>query len=225
MALFSLFIFFRLGHECLLFYILLSCLQELWEENLSAAVSLQVLEIMDKFSTAAALHSIATDYSKLDCITSIFMSFLSRAQPLAFWQAFLPVFNDVLSRHGAALMSRENDRFLKQVTFHLLRLAVFRNNSIRRRAVVGLQLLVRVSLLSSILVLCKCFLIIMSVLSKLTITSKIFSHSTMFIIALCDSCVLPISISDIDFICFNVEFFTSIYAHYEVKGDAYYHIV
>ena len=42
-------------------------------------------------------------------------------------------------------MSRENDRFLKQVVFHLLRLAVFRNESIRKRAVVGLQILVRVS--------------------------------------------------------------------------------
>ncbi|KAL5995031.1 MAP kinase Spk1, partial [Asimina triloba] len=29
---------------------------ELWEENLSAAVSLQVLEITEKFSVAAASH-------------------------------------------------------------------------------------------------------------------------------------------------------------------------
>lgn len=41
-------------------------------------------------------------------------------------------------------MARENDRFLKQVAFHLLRLAVFRNDSIRKRAVIGLQILVRV---------------------------------------------------------------------------------
>lgn len=188
MLLFSLIILLRLGSECLLFHILLSWPQELWEENLSGAVSLQVLEIMDKFSTAAALHSIATDYGKLDCITSIFMSFLSRAQPLAFWKAFLPVFNDVLSLHGAALLSRENDRFLKQVTFHLLRLAVYRNNSIRRRAVVGLQLLVRVSILSSILVLHKCFLIIMSVFSILTIESVLIIIQPLdnVIIAVCD---------------------------------------
>lgn len=43
-------------------------------------------------------------------------------------------------------MARENDRFLKQVAFHLLRLAVFRNDSIRKRAVIGLQILVRVCL-------------------------------------------------------------------------------
>lgn len=43
-------------------------------------------------------------------------------------------------------MARENDRFLKQVAFHLLRLAVFRNVSIRKRAVIGLQILVRVCL-------------------------------------------------------------------------------
>lgn len=119
-------------------------IQELWEENLSTAVSLQVLEMTDKFSSAAASHSIATDFGKLDCITSIVMGLFSRSQPLAFWKALFPVFNNVFNLHGATLMARENDRFLKQVAFHLLRLAVFRNDSIRRRAVVGLQILVRV---------------------------------------------------------------------------------
>ncbi|KAK7257002.1 hypothetical protein RIF29_30661 [Crotalaria pallida] len=118
---------------------------ELWEENLSASVSLQVLEVTEKFSEMAASHSIATDYGKLDCMTAVFMSFLSRNQPLSFWKAFFPVFNSVFDLHGATLMARENDRFLKQVTFHLLRLAVFRNENIRRRAVVGLQILVRSS--------------------------------------------------------------------------------
>ncbi|KAG6554310.1 hypothetical protein Mapa_004226 [Marchantia paleacea] len=116
---------------------------ELWEDNLSAAVSLQVLEIVEKFVDAAATHSIATDYIKLDCITALFTGFLSRSQPLLFWKSFLPVFNNLFSLHGAILMGRENDRFLKQVAFHLLRLAVFRNESIRKRAVVGLQILVR----------------------------------------------------------------------------------
>lgn len=120
-------------------------LQELWEENLSAAVSLQVLEVTEKFSTMAASHSIATDYGKLDCITTIIMSCFSRNQPVAFWKAFFPVFNCVFNLHGATLMARENDRFLKQVAFHLLRLAVFRNDSIRKRAVIGLQILIRVS--------------------------------------------------------------------------------
>ncbi|KAI0520034.1 hypothetical protein KFK09_007499 [Dendrobium nobile] len=116
---------------------------ELWEENLSAAVSLLVLELTDKFSNAAASHSISTDYSKLDCITTILTSIFSRSQPLTFWKAFFPVFNNVFNLHGATLMARENDRFLKQVAFHLLRLAVFRNDSIRRRAVIGLQILIR----------------------------------------------------------------------------------
>ncbi|RHN40666.1 putative dedicator of cytokinesis, DHR-1 domain, DHR-2 domain-containing protein [Medicago truncatula] len=118
---------------------------ELWEENLSASVSLQVLEVTKKFSVMAASQSIATDVGKLDCITAVFMSFLSRNQPLSFWKAFFPVFNSVFDLHGATLMARENDRFLKQVTFHLLRLAVFRNDNIRKRAVVGLQILVRCS--------------------------------------------------------------------------------
>lgn len=118
---------------------------ELWEENLCAAVSLQVLEITEKFSTNAAAHGIATDYGKLDCITSIFTSFFSRNQPLTFWKALFPVFYDIFNSHGSTLMSRENDRFLKQIAFHLLRLAVYRNDNIRRRAVVGLQILVRSS--------------------------------------------------------------------------------
>ncbi|KAI6674336.1 hypothetical protein NL676_002242 [Syzygium grande] len=118
---------------------------ELWEENLSAAVSLQILEITEKFSTMASTHSIATDYGKLDCITAIFMNFFSRNQPLEFWKALLPVFSSVFGLHGATLISRENDRFLKQVAFHLLRLAVFRNDSIRKRAVAGLQILVKSS--------------------------------------------------------------------------------
>lgn len=118
---------------------------ELWEENLSASVSLQVLEITEKFSTMAASHSIATDYGKFDCVTAIFMSFFSRNQPLSFWRSLLPVFNSVFNLHGANLMARENDRFLKQVTFHLLRLAVFRNDNIRKRAVMGLQMLIRSS--------------------------------------------------------------------------------
>lgn len=109
-----------------------------------ASVSLQVLEIIEKFSTTAAAHGIATDYGKLDCITSIFTSFFSRNQPLTFWRALLLVFNSMLSSHGSTLMSRENDRFLKQIAFHLLRLAVYRNENIRRMAVVGLQILVRV---------------------------------------------------------------------------------
>ncbi|KAG0487870.1 hypothetical protein HPP92_006681 [Vanilla planifolia] len=116
---------------------------ELWEENLSASVALLVLELMEKFSSAAASHSIATDYVKLDCITSILTSIFSRSQSLAFWKVFFPVFHGVFNHHGATLMARENDRFLKQVAFHLLRLAVFRNDSIRRRAVVGLQILIR----------------------------------------------------------------------------------
>lgn len=115
---------------------------------MSAAISLQVLEITDKISVAAASHSIATDYGKLDCITSLIMSLFSRSQPLAFWKALVPVFNNIFSLHGATLMSRENDRFLKQVAFHLLRLAVFRNDSIRKRAVVGLQILVRVIIIA-----------------------------------------------------------------------------
>ncbi|KAM7264227.1 hypothetical protein ACFE04_001910 [Oxalis oulophora] len=118
---------------------------ELWEENLSATVSLQVLEITEKFSMMAASHGISTDYGKLDCITAVIMSFFSRNQPLAFWKSFFTVFNCVFDLHGATLMARENDRFLKQVAFHLLRLAVFRNDSIRKRAVVGLQILVRSS--------------------------------------------------------------------------------
>ncbi|CAN1297422.1 Guanine nucleotide exchange factor SPIKE 1 [Linum perenne] len=118
---------------------------EFWEENLSAAVSLQVLETAEKFSTMAASHSISTDYGKLDCLSAIFMSFFSRNQPLGFWKALFPVFNTVFDLHGATLMARENDRFLKQVAFHLLRLAVFRNENIRKRAVVGLQILVRSS--------------------------------------------------------------------------------
>ncbi|KAB5533801.1 hypothetical protein DKX38_016887 [Salix brachista] len=116
---------------------------ELWEENLSAAVSLQVLEITEKFSVMAASHSIATDYGKLDCLTATFTSFFSRNQPLSFWKALFPVFNSVFDLHGATLMARENDRFLKQVAFHLLRLAVFRNESVKKRAVIGLQILVR----------------------------------------------------------------------------------
>lgn len=118
---------------------------ELWEENLGAAVSLQILEIADKFSRTAATHSIATDYGKLDCLTAIFMNVFSRNQPLAFWKALFPVFNSVFELHGATLMARENDRFLKQVAFYLLRLAVFRNENIRKRAVIGLQILVRTS--------------------------------------------------------------------------------
>ncbi|KAM6570698.1 hypothetical protein CsatB_018683 [Cannabis sativa] len=118
---------------------------ELWEENLSASVSLQVLKITEKFSTMAASHSVATDYNKLDCVTAIFMSFISRNQPLAFWKAYVPIFNSVFNLHGATLMARENDGFLKQVAFQLLRLAVFLNDNIRRRAVVGLQILVRSS--------------------------------------------------------------------------------
>lgn len=118
---------------------------ELWEENLSASVSLQVLEIVEKFSATAATHNIATDYGKLDCITSIFTNLFSRSQPLVFWRALLPVFNNMFILHGSTLLARENDRFLKQTAFHLLRLAIYRNDNIRKRAVVGLQILVRSS--------------------------------------------------------------------------------
>ncbi|CAM8926387.1 unnamed protein product [Rhodiola kirilowii] len=118
---------------------------ELWEENLSAAVSLQVLEITEKFSKTAASHNISTDYGKLDCITAIFMSFLSRSQPLTFWKALFPVFNHIFNLHGSTLMARENDRFLKQVAFHLLQLGVFRNDNIRKRAIIGMQILMRSS--------------------------------------------------------------------------------
>ncbi|XP_073283618.1 guanine nucleotide exchange factor SPIKE 1 isoform X1 [Primulina huaijiensis] len=118
---------------------------ELWEENLSTAVSLQVLETIKKFSGTVESRSIATDYGKLDCITSIFMIVFSHNQPLAFWKVLFPVFNSVFELHGAVLMARENDRFLKQIAFHLLRLSVFRNENIRKRAVIGLLVLVRSS--------------------------------------------------------------------------------
>ncbi|KAF8370271.1 hypothetical protein HHK36_031691 [Tetracentron sinense] len=83
-----------------------------------------VLEITEKFSIAAASHNIATDYVRLDCITSIFTSLFSRSQPLAFWKALFPALNRVFNLHGATLIARENGRFLKQVAFHLLRLAL-----------------------------------------------------------------------------------------------------
>ncbi|KAI3974306.1 hypothetical protein MKX01_030975, partial [Papaver californicum] len=51
---------------------------ELWEENLSTAVSLQVLEVDEKFSTTVASQSISKDYGKLDCVTSLFISFFSQ---------------------------------------------------------------------------------------------------------------------------------------------------
>ena len=66
-------------------------------------------------------HSVASDFGKLDCITSIFMSFFSRNQPLVFWKHLFHVFNNVFNLHGATLISRENVRFFKQVAFHLLR--------------------------------------------------------------------------------------------------------
>lgn len=74
------------------------------------------------------------------------MIVFSHNQPLAFWKAMFPVFNNVFECHGATLMSRENDRFLKQIAFHLLRLGVFCNENIRKRAVIGLQILVRVGI-------------------------------------------------------------------------------
>ncbi|XP_024370509.1 guanine nucleotide exchange factor SPIKE 1 [Physcomitrium patens] len=116
---------------------------DVWEESLSASVMLQLLEVVEKFMEATTSEVVATDYIRLDCITSIITGFLGRSQPLPFWKAFFPVLNNLFSQHGAVLMSRDNDRFLKQVAFHLLRLGVFRNESIRKRAVVGLQILVR----------------------------------------------------------------------------------
>lgn len=55
-------------------------------------------------------------------------------------------------------MARENDRFLKQIAFHLLRLAVFRNDNVRRRAVIGLQILIRVRLVAEVCIYCSCSL-------------------------------------------------------------------
>lgn len=127
-----------------IFLVSFAYFQELWEENLSASAMLQILEVLEKFISAVSSQAVLTDYMRLDCITTIFIGFLGRSQPLPFWKAFLPFFNNVFRRHGATLMSRENDRFLKQVAFHLLRLGVFRNESIRKRSVVGLQILVRV---------------------------------------------------------------------------------
>lgn len=132
----------------LIFAVILSHFQELWEENLSASVVLQVLEILEKFIDSTTTQALATDL-RLDCITTTFIGFLGRSQPLPFWKAFLPIFNNLFVCYGAVLMSREYDRFLKQVAFHLLRLGVFRNESIRKRAVVGLQILVRVRFFDS----------------------------------------------------------------------------
>lgn len=78
------------------------------------------------------------------------MNVFSRNQPLSFWKALFPVFNNVFELHGATLMARENDRFLKQIAFQILRLAVFRNDNIRKRAVIGLQLLIRVRLVAEV---------------------------------------------------------------------------
>ena len=97
-----------------------------------------------QFVDAASVQAVATDYTRLDCITSIFIGILGCSQPLPLWKAFLSVFSKVCSRHGAILMSRENETFLKQVAFHLLWLGVFRNEYIRKRAVIGLQILIQV---------------------------------------------------------------------------------
>lgn len=141
----------------------------------------------------SASHSIATDYGKLDCVTAIFMSFFSRNQSLAFLKALFPVFNHVFNLHGATLMARENDRFLKQVTFHLLRLAVFRNDSIRKRAVIGLQILVRVGSTNWVLFFLPFFFFFLTLIISffsfraeffllLYADSKIESHADYFIV-------------------------------------------
>ena len=100
--------------------------------------------ILLQFVDAALVQAVATDYTRFNCITSIFIGFLGRSQPLPLWKAFLSVFSKVCSRNRAILMSRENETFLKQVAFHLLRLGVFQNQSIQKRVVVGLQILIRV---------------------------------------------------------------------------------
>ncbi|PHT49899.1 Guanine nucleotide exchange factor SPIKE 1 [Capsicum baccatum] len=112
-------------------------------KNLSAAVSLQVLEVSEKFSQTATTKRIAIDYGKIDCITSIFMNVFSQNQPLFFWKALFPVLNSVFELHGVTLMERKNDHFLKQIAFHFLRLAVFQNGNIRKRVVIGLQILIQ----------------------------------------------------------------------------------
>ena len=56
------------------------CLQELWESNVTASCSLQVLQILEKFSDKAGEQAVATDYASMSCLTSPLAALLSHPQ-------------------------------------------------------------------------------------------------------------------------------------------------
>lgn len=56
------------------------CLQELWEANSTAACSLQVLQILEKFSDHAGEQAVATDYASMSCLTGPLAALLAHPQ-------------------------------------------------------------------------------------------------------------------------------------------------
>ncbi|GJP50031.1 hypothetical protein CLOM_g9183 [Closterium sp. NIES-68] len=76
----------------------------LWESSVAAWCSLQVLEILEKFSDMAADGLVATDYACMDCLTGPLSVMLALPQPMSFWEPFVPAFAEMLRLHGKAML-------------------------------------------------------------------------------------------------------------------------
>eukprot|EP00850_Spirogloea_muscicola_P006481 SM000030S11490 [mRNA] locus=s30:801352:813323:- [translate_table: standard] len=112
-----------------------------WEDNMSLAVSLQVVEILRRFSAAVSARQVQTDYDKLECFTAVLTILLSKGQYLTFWKTFLPIFSELLSSQGAVLLSPVNNRFQKDVAFYFVRLLVSKTEFLRKGAIAALYIL------------------------------------------------------------------------------------
>eukprot|EP00897_Mesotaenium_endlicherianum_P009809 jgi/Mesen1/8857/ME000053S08270 len=142
---------------------------DMWESNLAARVSLEVLDVLNTFFEAAAATAaeqqqqgdsassasaaassglsggggsgsgvggaiVAADFDSMDSIAGPLAAFLS----IEFWRRFLPSLARVLETQGRSLLSNSKEKFLRNITFHLMRRLVFKNEAMRKAALASL---------------------------------------------------------------------------------------
>ncbi|CAI7849820.1 unnamed protein product [Closterium sp. NIES-53] len=120
----------------------------MWEATMAGWVSLQVLEVLEQFSDLAAEGAVVTEYDTMDCLTGPISALLSMPQPVSFWEVFVPAFAEMLRLHGRAMLasSKANDARLKDMFGNLLKRLIVKPEFVRKRALLCLLLLLRVSL-------------------------------------------------------------------------------
>ncbi|GAQ82020.1 guanine nucleotide exchange factor [Klebsormidium nitens] len=114
---------------------------DLWEGNLSARTSREVLRTVRLYSNHCTAERGSPSPPSEALLFPLLNAFLAKPQSVAVWALLAPLLETLLERHGGALLEPANGGCVKELAFHLLRVMTASLRAIRARAAACLLLL------------------------------------------------------------------------------------